>query len=183
MSDEQSHYQVRFDWGVAGAAAVGRDADVIVWADAIVPPAGGLDPARLPPAGAIVAADLRTARAAGAWAAALQLRLRRRVAIAVIAAGDVRADGSIRYAVEDQLVAGAVIATLGTFGIDATSPEAAVADAAYRGLEAAVGHLVTASVSGRTASRPASAFRVDAGLDETGAVVVRPHPDAGIMPA
>ena len=30
-------------------------------------------------------------------------------------------------------MAGAVIAALGTLGIDATSPEAAVADAAYRG--------------------------------------------------
>ena len=76
-------------------------------------------------------------------------------------AGDVRPDGSTRFAVEDHLVAGAVIASLGTLGIDATSPEAAVADAAYRGLEGAVGHLVTASVGGRSVPLGPGRFRVD----------------------
>jgi 2-phosphosulfolactate phosphatase len=170
VDDEQRAYQIRFDWGVAGAAAVGRDADVLVWVDAIGEPGPTPDADRLPAGPAIVAADVRTARAAAAWAAALQLRLRRRVAIAVIAAGDARPDGS-------------VIAALGTFGIDATSPEAAVADAAYRALERALGHLVTASVTGRAASFPASAFRVDGELDETSAAVVRPHPEGGVTRA
>ena len=31
---EQQRYQVRFDLGVAGAEAIGADADVLVWVDA-----------------------------------------------------------------------------------------------------------------------------------------------------
>ena len=175
MDGEQSRYQIRFDWGVAGAVAVGTDADVVVWADAIAGAGPPPDIGALPPGAAVIAADLRAARAAAAWAAALQRQLGRRTAIAVVAAGDLRADGSLRYAVEDHLVAGAVIAGLGTFGIDATSPEAAVAEAAYRGLERAIGHLMTASVGGRSASMVPSMFRVDADLD-AGAVAVLRHP-------
>jgi hypothetical protein len=74
-------------------------------------------------------------------------------------------------------VAGAVIAGLGTFGIDATSPEAAVAEAAYRGLERAVGHLMTASVGGRSAALVPSMFRVDPDLDAGAVAVLRHHPD------
>ncbi len=176
MVGEQSRYQVRFDWGVAGAVAVGSDADIVVWADAVASAGGASAVASLPPAAAVIAADLRTARAAAAWAAARQRQLGRRTAIAIVAAGDVRADGSLRYAVEDHLVAGAVIAFLGTFGIDATSPEAAVAEAAYRGLEGAIGHLVTASVGGRSASLVPGMFRVDPDLDASAVVVLRSRP-------
>ena len=38
---------------------------------------------------------------------------------------------------------------LGAVGIDATSPEAAAASAAFAGLRGAVGHMLSASVSGR----------------------------------
>jgi hypothetical protein len=183
VATEQEQYQVRFDWCRSGAAAVGGEADVIVWADAIETAGGGSDLADLPAGPAVVLADAPTARAAAAWVAGLQLRLQRRIAIAVVAAGEVRADGSRRYAVEDHLVAGAVIAALGTFGIDATSPEAAVADAAYRSLEGAVGHLVTASVTGRSASLTPSMFRVDGDLGAAAAVVIRPHPGDSVSPA
>jgi hypothetical protein len=159
---------------MAGAAAVAADADVVVWADAITGAGGALDVGSLPAGAAVIAADLRTARAAAAWTAARQRQLGRRTAIAVVAAGELRGDGSLRYAVEDHLVAGAVIAFLGTFGIDATSPEAAVADAAYRGLDRAVGHLVTASVGGRSASLVPSMFRVDPDLDASAVRVLRP---------
>ena len=33
---EQARYQIRFDWGLDGAAAIATDADVLVWVDAIV---------------------------------------------------------------------------------------------------------------------------------------------------
>jgi len=49
------------------------------------------------------------------------------------------------------LAAGAVVDALADLGIDDTSPEAAVACAAYTGLRRAVVHLTTASVSGREA--------------------------------
>ncbi|WP_022889690.1 2-phosphosulfolactate phosphatase [Agromyces italicus] len=61
--------------------------------------------------------------------------------------GSPLADGT-RFAIEDLLVAGAVIDALVARGIDHTSPEAAVACAAYEGLSRATGHLISASGSG-----------------------------------
>ena len=141
---EQSRYQVRFDFGFDGARAVGADADVIVWVDALgdQPPALG----DLPSGAAVILTGLANARAAADWVMAEQLRLEKRFATAVIAAGAFRY-GSWRYAVEDHLAAGAVIDRLSELGLDATSPEAAAAEASYRTLSRAVGHLVTASVS------------------------------------
>ncbi|MDQ2689363.1 MAG: phosphosulfolactate phosphohydrolase, partial [Chloroflexota bacterium] len=55
----------------------------------------------------------------------------------------------LRFAVEDQLGAGAVIDALAGLGLDHSSPEAAVACEAFRGLRRATRHLLTASGSGR----------------------------------
>jgi hypothetical protein len=171
MSGEQASYQVRFDWGGAGIEAVGP-VDVVVWADAIPGgPTGGWEAA--PDHCAVIEADLRTAAAAARWAMARQRQRARRTSIAVIGAGDTRADGSTRWTVEDLLVAGAVIAELGALGIDATSPEAAAAEAAYRGLAGAMRHLMTACVSGRAAAPlHLAALRLDPSL---GAEAVRVH--------
>jgi hypothetical protein len=141
---EQARYQVRFDFGVAGAHAIGADADVIVWVDALGD--STLDLAALPAGAALITTGLANAVAAADWIMAEQLRLEKRFATAVIAAGADR-NGQWRYAVEDQLAAGAVIDRLSELGLDATSPEAAAAEAAYRSLSRAVGHLMTASVS------------------------------------
>ena len=148
----QSTYQVRFDQGVAGAARVGGDADVLVWID-VLPADGPEDGSRVPPAAldavpeaaAVLVAGLADARAAAAAVLAEQERLGRRAYLAIVAAG--RADGG--FAADDVLAAGAVIDALADLGIDDTSPEAAVACAAYTGLRRAVVHLTTASVSGR----------------------------------
>jgi len=51
-----------------------------------------------------------------------------------------------------------------------------VAEAAYRGLERAVGHLVTASVSGRSVPLVPGMFRVDPDLDASAVAVLRPPP-------
>ena len=72
-----------------------------------------------------------------------------RFRIAVVAAGVIRDDGSLRFAVEDLLAAGAIIEAIADRGIDHQSPEAAAAAAAYRGLRNATRHLITASVSAR----------------------------------
>lgn len=135
---EQDRYQVRFDFGAAGAAVVGGD--ILVWVDVL----GSSEP---PAADVVVRADFRSAAAVAAWILDRQ-KQHGRQQIAVIAAGAPRGD-TWRYTVEDHLAAGAVIDALGTLGIDATSPEAAAAEAAYRGLGRAVGHMLTASVSGR----------------------------------
>ena len=142
----QSQYQVRFDWGRAGAAAVAEDADIIVTVD-VLATSHTLDLDGL--TGAVIGGSLQNRSSVAAWVLARQSEKGDRLAVAVIAEGSVRPDGSIRFAVEDLLGAGAIIDALATVGIDYCSPEAAAACAAFTGLRSAVGHLVSASVSGR----------------------------------
>jgi 2-phosphosulfolactate phosphatase len=222
----QTQYQVRFDWGLDGAAAIGEGADVIVLVDILsfsttvdiatghglhVMPAWPEDAAAtaerigavvagkrgdglsLSPAsitaesvgdterlvltslnGAaiaaalaggpalVVAASLRNRRAVADWVLAQQGDRGDRFTIAVVAAGELREDGSLRFAVEDLLGAGAVIDALADVGIDYCSPEAAAAAAAYTGLRNATGHLIGASASGRELAE--GGFRADVDL-------------------
>ena len=147
----QSWYQVRFDWGAAGRDAIGVDAEAVVWVDQLD---GGSDPS----AGSGERAHtLEQADEIADWALAEQERLGGRFRIAVVAAGVERADGTLRFAVEDLLAAGAIIEALGARGIDHQSPEAAAAAAAYRGLTNATRHLIGASVSAREARESADA--------------------------
>jgi 2-phosphosulfolactate phosphatase len=136
----QTDYQVRFEWGASGAAAVTVEADVVAWVDEL-----GAEPV---PAGARVTA-LADAADFARWCLAEQERLGGRFRIAVVAAGATQPDGSLRFAVEDLLGAGAVIDAIAELGIDHQSPEAAAAAAAYTGLRNATRHLVNASVSAR----------------------------------
>ncbi|MGA0567193.1 2-phosphosulfolactate phosphatase [Rathayibacter sp. KR2-224] len=96
----------------------------------------------------VVAATLRNRTAVAKWILDHQERIGRRAMVSIVAAGEVRSDESVRFAVEDLLTAGAVIDALGKLGIDACSPEAAAACAAYTGLERGIRHMFTASVSG-----------------------------------
>ncbi|MCU1576966.1 MAG: hypothetical protein JWP70_1670 [Leifsonia sp.] len=157
----QAKYQIRLDWGVAGAEAVAQDADVIVWVD-VLPPADGDTSVvtRLPGSGVVIEGGLTTAGATAQWVLDHQVRLGRRAMVAVIPAGAQRADGSTRFAVEDLLGAGAVIDALATFGIDYCSPEAAAASSSFVGLRGAVAHLLTASVSGQEYAPDARATQV-----------------------
>lgn len=153
----QAKYQVRFDQGVEGVRRIAEGVHVVVWVDQTADAAAGsgahsalvpqpvLDAA--PADAAVIAASLRDAAAAAAWILAEQERLGRRAYLAVVAAG--RRDGG--FAADDVLAAGAVIDALIELGIDDTSPEAAVASAAFAGLRRAVAHLATASAGGREA--------------------------------
>jgi hypothetical protein len=134
---------VRFDWGADGAAAIGADADVIVWVH-VVPRA--FEPSLLPGNADVVGADFASAPAVADWIVERQRTLARRLTIAVIAAGAKR-ESAYRFAVEDLLASGSVIRSLGERGLDATSPEAAAAEAAFAGLSRGLAHLVSASVS------------------------------------
>lgn len=106
----------------------------------------------------VLAASLRNREAVARRVLALQEARGERLLIAVVAAGervaaeagaDDRSDArGIRFAIEDQLTAGAVIDALVRLGIDHTSPEAAVACAAYEGLRHAAVHLIGAAGSG-----------------------------------
>jgi 2-phosphosulfolactate phosphatase len=111
----------------------------------------------------VVEANFATAGAVAQWVAALQKEQGRRLSIAIVAAGERRPAGDIRFAVEDQLAAGAVIDRLAQAGLDATSPEAAAAEGAFLHLQRAVGHLLTASVTatGSSETLSAASFRVD----------------------
>lgn len=94
---------------------------------------------------------LRNATAVAQTVLALQhqRQRQRRLSVSVIAAGEQTPAGDLRFAVEDQLGAGAIIAALSDLGIDHTSPEAAAACESARGLRRAMRHLLTASASGR----------------------------------
>lgn len=97
----------------------------------------------------VLAATLRNRTAVARWILDLQAERGTRLRVAIVAAGEVRADSTTRFSVEDLLTAGAVVDALASVGIDYCSPEAAAACAAYTGLARATGHLLTASVSGQ----------------------------------
>lgn len=182
----QAKYQVRFDQGVEGARRIAEGVQVVVWVDQTADAAAGsvahsalvpqpvLDAA--PADAAVIAANLRDAAAAAAWILAEQERLGRRAYLAVVAAG--RSDGG--FAADDVLAAGAVIDALIELGIDDTSPEAAVASAAFAGLRRAVAHLATASAGGREAiaagAEPADLRREAARDDRAPVRVLRGRP-------
>ncbi|MFT4284399.1 MAG: 2-phosphosulfolactate phosphatase [Protaetiibacter sp.] len=139
----QSYYQVRFEWGAEGARAVADGVHAVVWVDE-------LGSEEVPELGVeVVAGALRSADAVARWSLVRQAELGGRFVIAVVAAGARQEDGTLRFAVEDLLAAGAVISAISDLGIDHTSPEAAAAASAYAGLRNATRHLVTASVSAR----------------------------------
>ncbi|MFT4307245.1 MAG: 2-phosphosulfolactate phosphatase [Microbacterium sp.] len=158
---DQSGYQVRFEWGAAGLARL-APADVVVVVDVLLGttavvdavaaaevPSAGLDPALTEVVTAagdavVLLASLRNASAVARAVLAEQERRAARTSVAVVAVGD-----GARFAVEDQFGAGAVIDALTVLGIDHTSPEAAAAGEAFRGLRRAMRHLLTASASGR----------------------------------
>lgn len=162
----QSTYQVRFDWGVSGAAAIAADADIVVWVDVL----GVGTPPTFPENVTVYAAGFVDRSAVAARVLEKQVRWGRRCVIAVIAVGGtpisarqntaesagLRAPDA-RFSVEDFLAAGAVIDALATLGIDHCSPEAAAACAAFTGLSHAVVHLLSASVAAREAVAAGSA--------------------------
>lgn len=173
---DQSRYQVRLEWGVEGLRRI-TPADVVVVVDVLrfsstvsarvasgesvaldeeahaVSLNGAAVAAAAATGGATVLLGcLRNASATAQAVFAEQVRRGGRTSIAVIAAGELAsrdAGSPLRFAVEDQLGAGAVIDALSALGIDHTSPEAAAACETFRGLRGAVRHLLTASGSGQ----------------------------------
>ncbi|MGV8970099.1 MAG: hypothetical protein ACOH1J_06590 [Microbacteriaceae bacterium] len=163
----QDQYQVRFEWGHAGAQAVSEGVQAIIWVDQLVSVqtlgitsvSEGVGELRTPiyePISGVsgVRGSVQHAVAVARWALERQAEIGDRFCVAVIAAGEPRADGTLRFAVEDFLGAGAVVDALAAVGIDYCSPEAAAASAAYSSLRSATGHLVSASGSGQALGRP-----------------------------
>lgn len=139
----QPQYQIRFDWGLDGAAAIAPGAHIVVWVDAL--PSSALDPNDIPHDGSLILGSVGARDEIAAWILAKQIELGDRAYVAVVAAGG--PDG--RFAVEDLLAAGAVIDAIAEVGIDYISPEAAAAVGAYTGLRNATAHVLSASVTGQ----------------------------------
>ena len=115
-------------------------------------PNGGAIAARLAGRDVVVLAGaLRNRTAVAQRILALQEERGERTIVAIVAAGErespAGAGEAIRFAIEDQLAAGAIVDALVGLGIDHTSPEAAVACAAFEGLRHATTHLIGASGS------------------------------------
>ena len=172
---DQSTYQVRLEWGVDGLARL-ASADIVVAVDvqrfsttviesvergadfpldaaarAISINGAAVAEAAAARGSLVLLGALRNASAVADAVLAEQQRRGGRTSIAVIAAGELTgtdAGATVRFAVEDQLGAGAIIDALGALGIDHTSPDAAVAAESFRALRRAVKHLLTASGSG-----------------------------------
>ncbi|GAA2932779.1 hypothetical protein GCM10010458_14880 [Microbacterium luteolum] len=168
---DQSTYQVRFDWGTAGLArlapadivvvvdvlrfsstvtdaiAAGSEidlADAVEWSTngAAVATAAGIE-------ATVLVGGIRNASAVARAVQTVQERRQARTSVAVIAAGEWDEAGRPRFAVEDHLGAGAIIAALTDLGIDHTAPDAAVAAEGFRALRRALRHLLSASGSAR----------------------------------
>lgn len=190
----QTSYQVRFEWGAEGLARL-APADVVVVVDvlrfsstladavaggarialadavqwskngaAVVTAAIAAPDAQEP---TVLVGGIRNAAAVARAVMTLQERRGDRVSVTVIAAGERTDADELRFAVEDQLGAGAIIAALADLGIDHSSPEAAVAAESFRALRRGLRHLLIGSGSGReledgvpsTARMAASAIR------------------------
>ncbi len=91
----------------------------------------------------VVGASLRNASAVARWVHA------RGGAVAVVAAGERWPDGTLRPAVEDLWGAGAVIAGLVDLGVADLSPEARMAEQAFRAVEPRLADELRACASGR----------------------------------
>lgn len=167
---DQSSYQVRFEWGVAGlqrlapadivvvvdvlrfsstvtdAVAAGRTVSLT---DAVTWSRNGAAVATAAEGASVLIGSLRNASAVARTVLEIQGRRQQRTAVSVIAAGELTDAGDLRFAVEDLLGAGTIIAALSDLGADHTSPEAAAACESARGLRRAMRHLLTASGSGK----------------------------------
>ena len=151
-----AHYQVTLEWGAAGLKAAA--ADVIVIADADRGPETEQLLRLASRATPVLEATLENADVVAQAALDEQERRGGRVSIAVVAAGERWADGSLRPTATDLLVAGRVVDELAALGIDFHSPACAAACAAAVALRGATKSLVAAeATSGRdagTASAP-----------------------------
>ncbi|TYL54237.1 2-phosphosulfolactate phosphatase [Agromyces mariniharenae] len=158
----QAKYQVRLDWGATGAERIVPGAHVAVVVDVLPSPDGEAIAAALAGRDLVVLeGSLRNRSAVARRILELQEERGERLMVAIVAAGertggragsevggsDAHSD-AVRFAVEDQLGAGAIVDALIALGIDHTSPEAAVACAAFEGLRHAAVHLIGASASG-----------------------------------
>lgn len=164
----KSQYQVNCVWGISGALRIGTIPDVVIWIDVIDSVAEkDINLTNFSVNSRILQAGLRDAFAVADWVADFQLLEQRRVEVLLVCAGEKE------HNIEDQLAAGAIIERLAQRGLDALSPEAAVANAAYSGLSAVMTHLIKASESGRVQTIADNELRLDHTLTPHDVRVIR----------
>jgi 2-phosphosulfolactate phosphatase len=184
---DQSTYQVRLDWGLAGLERLAESGVVVIvdvlhfstrLADAVadgatieLPEAATWSADSVAPALAVTSAAGGATVLVGGIRTAIQEERQARTSVALIAAGERDGSNDVRFAVEDHLAAGAIIAALTDLGIDHTAPDAAVAAEGFRALRRALGHLISASGSARD-SADAEAVAAASRLDAVSAVPV-----------
>ena len=195
---DQSTYQVRLEWGTEGLDRL-APADVIVVVDVLrfsttviraledgvefplddaaraVSINGAVIAEAAAGTGVVLLGALRNASAVATAVVAEQERRGGRTSVAVIAAGERTSSDAaspLRFAVEDFLGAGAVIAALADRGIDHSSPEAAAAAESFRALRGAARHLLTASGSGRELADRRDEVHAAAAVDAASVVPV-----------
>ena len=150
------HYQVLCTWGLSGIARLRITADVYIWVDPLSSsPENVLDTDVFADSGRVVLSTLADAFAVADWVADLQMELQQRLCVLVVCASE------DTYSIADQLAAGAVIERLAQRGLDAMSPEAAVANAAFVQLRGATSHLISASEVGMKSSLSGLTLSVD----------------------
>lgn len=148
---------LRFSSTVAARVSAGEDVPLDEHAHAVSPNGAAVAAAAAAvPEGAeapvVLLGGLVNASAVAAEVLSAQHRRGARTSVAVVAAGELSgrdAGAPLRFAVEDLLGAGAIIDALGSVGLDHTSPEAAAACEAFRGLRGATRHLLAAAGSGQ----------------------------------
>lgn len=150
------HYQVDCVWGSQAITSISQQCDVAVWVDVFQ----SQTPAQMqelltPFADTGVISGINDAFAVAQWISDRQLELQKRLQILLICAGNNGHD------IANELAAGAVVERLAQLGIDAMSPEAAVANAAYSGLKNATAHLIAASRGASSSSTQNTCYSVD----------------------
>jgi hypothetical protein len=170
---ESSHYQVECVWGIEGLERYPFEIDVLVWVDVLEENSELLS--HIPSAQqdyVALIAGLHDSYAVADWIMNFQLEKQQRMHILMACAG------AKDHSIADQLAAGAIIERLAEHGIDAMSPQAAVANAAFIGLKNATNHLISAFMRSNNQMIPDERLRVDEGLG-LGAARVFFQPSSG----
>lgn len=162
------HYQVMCTWGLSGAIRANFSPDIYIWVDALAMPGDDLSiSTSLPGKSIVLGAGIADAFAVADWVTQHQLNTQKRLSVIVVCADQTS------HSVADELAAGAVIERLAHNGLDALSPEAAVANAAYTQLRSATSHLMSASEAARNAEEIPQQLSVDESLTPAAVRVVR----------
>lgn len=162
------HYQVMCTWGLSGVIRANFSPDIYIWVDALgSSQLSGEIASSLPGTATVLTTTFAEAFAVADWVTQHQLNRQQRLSVLVVCADEKT------HSIADQLAAGAVIDRLAHNGLDAMSPEAAVANAAYTQLRRATTHLITASEAAKAVAELPTNLSVNESLTTESVRVLR----------